>query len=125
MVIHGNFQGGVPYVQTTYGYEFTMDPLLNKPAFILTASTEIIFSKEDFIVFSGFVLYIFDVENKRKLLPRELWQVVTEGRENLNEMLELRLRAFYPCDGIKMSPLFFSKEVPILRNLILTTFRLN
>lgn len=114
-----------PLVKTDYDYELTLDPLLNKPAFILRARSEIIFSGKDYIIFNCFVIYILQYNGDNSISVIDLWKLTQDGITSLTDLLIDRLQPMVNLSGIKLTPLKYHEEKSVLSKLIITTFRLN
>lgn len=115
-----------PFVKTDYDYELTVDPLLNKPAFVLRALSEVIFSGKDYIVFNCFVIYILQYNEGANIISVEdLWKLIRDGIMSMTDLLNDQLRPIANISGIKLAPLKHHEEKKILSKLIITAFRLN
>jgi hypothetical protein len=122
----GTFYNRKPLVKTDYDYELTLDPLLNKPAFILRALSEIIFSGKDYIIFNCFVIYILQYNGGGNTVSVEdLWILIQDGISSMADLLNDQLLPITNITGIKLAPLKQQEEKEILRKLIITAFRLN
>ncbi|WP_118972972.1 hypothetical protein [Taibaiella koreensis] len=88
LTIQGNCSGQRTAMETDYNYELIVDPLLNKPAFVLNAEARILFAQEDHILFKSFVIYIFDQEQEGDALHgKDLKAIALDGRERMTELL--------------------------------------
>lgn len=115
-----------PFVKTDYDYELTIDPLLNKPAFVLRALSEIIFSGKDYIIFNCFVIYILQYnDGVNAISVGDLWKLIQDGISSMTNLLNDQLQPITNSSGIKLTPLKHSEEKKILSKLIITAFRLN
>jgi hypothetical protein len=122
----GTLYNHKPFVKTDYDYELIVDPLLNKPAFILRSLSEIIFSGEDYIIFNCFVIYILEYKEGRDTVSAEdLWKLTQDGILSMTDLLNDQLRPVTNTTGIKLTPLKQHEELEVLRKLIITAFRLN
>lgn len=122
----GTFYSHKPFVTTDYDYELTLDPLLNKPAFVLRALSEIIFSGKDYIIFNCFVIYILQYNEHGNIISvQDLWKLIQDGILSITVLLNDQLQPITNITGIKLTPLKHHEEKEILRKLIITAFRLN
>lgn len=125
LTLQGKKYGKKPFIQTDYDYELLVDPVLNKPAFILRSDTQIIYSSEDYIQFKSFAVYVFESEDNMLIKGDDLWKMAMDGRQSMNELLHSKLNTLSAINGINLSPLEYISEVPILKQLIIAAFRLN
>jgi hypothetical protein len=114
-----------PFIKTDYDYELTLDPLLNKPAFVLRALSEIIFSGKDYIIFNCFVIYILQYDGGNTISVEDLWKLTQDGITSMTSLLIDQLQPIANLSGIKLAPLKHHEEKKVLSKLILTAFRLN
>lgn len=122
----GTFYNHKPFVKTDYDYELIVDPLLNKPAFILRSLSEIVFSSEDYIVFNCFAIYILEYkEGKDTISSEDLWKLTQDGILSMAGLLRDQLQPVTDTARIKLTQLKYHEELEVLRKLIITAFRLN
>jgi hypothetical protein len=122
----GTFYSHKPFVKTDYDYELIVDPLLNKPAFILRSLSEIIFSGEDYIIFNCFVIYILEYkEGVDTVSAEDLWKLIQDGILSMTDLLNEKLQPITDAKEIKLSPLKHKEEQEVLNKLVVTAFRLN
>jgi hypothetical protein len=122
----GTFYSHKPFVKTDYDYELIVDPLLNKPAFILRSLSEIIFSGEDYIIFNCFVIYILEYKEGGDIISAEdLWKLTQDGILSMTGLLHEQMQSITTTMGIKLTPLKHQEELEVLKKLIITAFRLN
>lgn len=115
-----------PFVKTDYDYELIIDPLLNKPAFILRALSEVTFSGKDFIIFNCFVIYILEYKEAGDTISaQDLWKLTQDGILSMADLLSDQLRFVTNTVEIKLTPLKQYEELEVLNRLIITAFRLN
>jgi hypothetical protein len=115
-----------PFVKTDYDYELTIDPLLNKPAFVLRALSEIIFSGKDYIIFNCFAIYILQYSEEVNVISVEdLWKLIEDGILSMTNLMNDQLQPIANIGEIKLAPLKHYEEKKILSRLIITAFRLN
>lgn len=115
-----------PFVKTDYDYELIVDPLLNKPAFILRSLSEVIFSGKDYIIFNCFVIYILEYRAGGDTVSAEdLWKLIQDGILSMTDLLNNQLRYVTNTSGIRLTQLKRHEELEVLKRLIVTAFRLN
>ncbi|HEU4608764.1 MAG TPA: hypothetical protein VFS31_11695 [Chitinophagaceae bacterium] len=114
-----------PQVSTDYIYEMIIDPVLNKPAFVLRSETQITFTKEDYILFKSFAVYIFDSANGEYMHENELWKIILDGQGSMNNLLHEKLKPLPGMEQVHLSVLKHQEEQPVLQRLIIAAFRLN
>jgi hypothetical protein len=123
----GTFHSYKPFIKTDYDYELIVDPLLNKPAFVLRSLSEIIFSGEGYIFFNCFVVYVLEYKEAVDTISAEdLWKLTQDGILSMTDLLNKKLQPITDdTKEIKLTPLKHGEEQEVLNKLIVTAFRLN
>lgn len=118
--IQGSDFTGEPFVQTSYGFDLRLDELVNKPAFMVNTTSQILFPSNDRILFGCFEAFFFD-DQKKLATVEELWHLVCEATDTINQLL----RSETNFSSISLQPPEKNAILPILKSLVLGGFRLN
>jgi hypothetical protein len=114
-----------PSVQTDYSYELVIDPIINKPAFVLRSETRITFSPEDYIVYKSYAIYVFDHSEGDTINGDDLWNMAADGRLSMEILLQSRLNTLPAVKQVALPELDYQREISTLDRLVLAGFRLN
>lgn len=125
LTIRGDCYGKQSQMQTDYNYELVIDPLLNKPAFVLNVEAQIIFSQEDYVVFKSYVIYIFDHTEGQLWGGHELHEVAKDGRNCMNTLLHSRLNPLRIARQLDLPEPDEATETSTLEQLLAVGLRLN
>lgn len=118
--IEGSDLKGEPISQTTYDFDLKIDELLNKPAFMVNTTSQVLFPSNDRILFGSFVAFFFDEKNT---VPsaEQLWDLVLEAFDMINNELQMKANINY----ISLQSPKKQKTLERLKILVLSGFRLN
>lgn len=125
LILQGSKYGYSPFIQTDYSYELILDPIVNKPAFVLRSETQIIFSAEDYILFKSYAMYIFDYVEGEYITGNDLWKVTVDGRRSMDIILHSKLIALPAIKQISLPTLDYTTEISTLEQLVVAGLRLN
>lgn len=126
LTIQGNCNGPHATMQTDYNYELIVDPLLNKPAFVLNAEAKILYSPQDHILFKAFVIFIYDQsEEGDQLSGSELKAAAREGRSIMNTLMHGRLSPLHIAKLSDLPEPEAATEQETLDTLLAAGMRLN
>jgi hypothetical protein len=122
--IEGSNLTGKEIVQTIYTYDLYINLLVNKPSFMINSTSQILFPSNDRIMFGCFAAFLFE---DKKIVPsaEELLEFVNEGINMINKELSDKLNQETNLSGIKIESIDEKKELPPLKKLVLSGYRLN
>jgi hypothetical protein len=115
---------GDPLVQTIYDFAFKIDPIVNKPSFMINSTSQIIYPSNDRILFGCYCVFIFD---NKKIMPTlaELTQCCMEGEKLINNCLANQLEEKTDLPIFKIQPFEQALYSSQLNDLIISNSRLN
>lgn len=125
LTLQGSRYSRDPSVHTDYSYELIIDPIVNKPAFVLCSETQIIFSPEDYILYKSYAVYVFNHSEGDYITGDDLWNVAVDGRRSMNVLLQSRLNTLPAVRQVDLPELDYPSEIEVLDRLIVAGLRLN
>ncbi len=125
LTLQGSGYNHTPLVHTDYSYELVIDPIVNKPAFVLRSETQISFSPEDYILYKSYAIYVFTASEETPVSGNDLWNAAIDGRKSMNILLQSRLNTLTGVGQVNLPQLDYQKEIGALERLLIASFRLN